>query len=68
MAMLAQDVQAIIEYIDYRNHSRYSEGEIESVLKRLTKEQKVVQRQGKYFSDSSNSFRTLPQRALNSFT
>ena len=40
------DVQAIIEYIDYRNHSRYSEGEIESVLKRLTKEQKVVQRQG----------------------
>ena len=43
------DVPVVIEYIDYRNHSRYADAEIQTALKRLTKLGKVIRRKAKYF-------------------
>ncbi|MGI8898541.1 MAG: hypothetical protein ACR2IB_09135 [Pyrinomonadaceae bacterium] len=39
----------MIEYIDYRDHFRYEAIDIESALKRLGKDGKVLAQDGKYF-------------------
>jgi hypothetical protein len=44
------DVPAIIEYIDYRDHYRYSRAEIETALKQLAKQKKTCSASGKVFS------------------